>query len=344
METARTISPAVDNSRLALRIRRATEADAIEVATMVGEIAAHEGPGRPRPRRRRSVAHSGRRHHRPARPPNADSAAIGYVSAIRQLHLWTGGDVINLDDLYVRWVTGTAASVAASWAPSPLSPRPSSSSSAGAWRSTMSTRSGSTPASARPCDPRSSPGGRPSAYADLAADICWRRTPNPVSLPVRRRQTLTPRLARHSHRQGRSSTEHSGSPCCRRCPTRGGGKGGELGRLRGPSVARQRPAVSGWWVRTAVTTSSTAWLVWTAYCFSPEQPLVSGTVDDAPDAVGRGGALLLAGHSGLGVLAGGEDDEGLVAEVAQGRGLLAAAPPRGTRRRCCDAVSAWAMS
>jgi GNAT superfamily N-acetyltransferase len=31
-----------------------------------------------------------------------DGAAIGYVSAVRQLHLWTGGDVLNLDDLYVR--------------------------------------------------------------------------------------------------------------------------------------------------------------------------------------------------------------------------------------------------
>ena len=28
--------------------------------------------------------------------------AVGYVSALRQLHLWTGGDVLNLDDLYVR--------------------------------------------------------------------------------------------------------------------------------------------------------------------------------------------------------------------------------------------------
>jgi ribosomal protein S18 acetylase RimI-like enzyme len=29
-------------------------------------------------------------------------APVGYVSAVRQLHLWTGGDVLNLDDLYVR--------------------------------------------------------------------------------------------------------------------------------------------------------------------------------------------------------------------------------------------------
>lgn len=28
--------------------------------------------------------------------------AIGYVSAIRRTHLWTGGDIIALDDLYVQ--------------------------------------------------------------------------------------------------------------------------------------------------------------------------------------------------------------------------------------------------
>jgi GNAT superfamily N-acetyltransferase len=31
-----------------------------------------------------------------------DGGPVGYVSAVRQLHLWTGGDVLNLDDLYVR--------------------------------------------------------------------------------------------------------------------------------------------------------------------------------------------------------------------------------------------------
>jgi ribosomal protein S18 acetylase RimI-like enzyme len=29
-------------------------------------------------------------------------AAVGYVSAVRRLHLWTGGDVLALDDLFVR--------------------------------------------------------------------------------------------------------------------------------------------------------------------------------------------------------------------------------------------------
>lgn len=28
--------------------------------------------------------------------------AAGYVSALRRLHLWTGGDILGLDDLYVR--------------------------------------------------------------------------------------------------------------------------------------------------------------------------------------------------------------------------------------------------
>jgi GNAT superfamily N-acetyltransferase len=88
--------------RPALHIRRATVADATEVATMVGEIAAHED----------QVAHVqvdvNQWRTLLARPDvivlvaERGNTAIGYVSAVRQLHLWTGGDVINLDDLYVR--------------------------------------------------------------------------------------------------------------------------------------------------------------------------------------------------------------------------------------------------
>ena len=50
MTTAVTVTPTVAESRPALRIRRATQDDAAEVATMVGEIAAYEYQGRPRPR------------------------------------------------------------------------------------------------------------------------------------------------------------------------------------------------------------------------------------------------------------------------------------------------------
>jgi ribosomal protein S18 acetylase RimI-like enzyme len=86
----------------ATTIRRATPADAAAVAAMVAEIAAHED----------QAAHVHvnlhQWRHLLARPEvvvllaERGGAAVGYVSAIRQLHLWTGGDVLNLDDLYVR--------------------------------------------------------------------------------------------------------------------------------------------------------------------------------------------------------------------------------------------------
>lgn len=31
-----------------------------------------------------------------------DGRALGYTSAVRRLHLWTGGDVLAVDDVYVR--------------------------------------------------------------------------------------------------------------------------------------------------------------------------------------------------------------------------------------------------
>jgi ribosomal protein S18 acetylase RimI-like enzyme len=86
----------------ATTIRRATPADAATVAAMVREIAAHED----------QTAHvhvSDAQWHGLLERAEVivllaerDGAAVGYVSAIRQLHLWTGGDVVNLDDLYVR--------------------------------------------------------------------------------------------------------------------------------------------------------------------------------------------------------------------------------------------------
>jgi GNAT superfamily N-acetyltransferase len=83
-------------------VRRATPADAVDVATMVAEIAAHED----------QAAHvqvdAGQWRALLQRPEvfvltaERDGRPVGYVSAVRQLHLWTGGDVLNLDDLYVR--------------------------------------------------------------------------------------------------------------------------------------------------------------------------------------------------------------------------------------------------
>jgi ribosomal protein S18 acetylase RimI-like enzyme len=83
-------------------IRRATPADAADVAAMVREIAAHED----------QTAHvqvlDTQWRSLLERPDvvvllaERNGMAAGYVSALRQLHLWTGGDVVDLDDLYVR--------------------------------------------------------------------------------------------------------------------------------------------------------------------------------------------------------------------------------------------------
>ena len=98
-----THAPTTDRAALtAVPIRRATPDDAPDVATMVREIAAHED----------QAAHvhvpDARWRTLLARPDvivllaERGGGAVGYVSAVRQLHLWTGGDVLALDDLYVR--------------------------------------------------------------------------------------------------------------------------------------------------------------------------------------------------------------------------------------------------
>jgi ribosomal protein S18 acetylase RimI-like enzyme len=97
-----TDAPTTDLMRTATTIRRATPDDAPDVAAMVREIAAHED----------QAAHlhvsDDRWRTLLARPEvvvllaERGGEAVGYVSAVRQLHLWTGGDVLALDDLYVR--------------------------------------------------------------------------------------------------------------------------------------------------------------------------------------------------------------------------------------------------
>ena len=83
-------------------IRRATPADAAGVATMVAEIAAHENQtGQVHVDVDQWRALLGRTEVI-VLLAERDGQAVGYVSALRQLHLWTGGDVLNLDDLYVR--------------------------------------------------------------------------------------------------------------------------------------------------------------------------------------------------------------------------------------------------
>lgn len=74
----------------------------LATAAMVAEIAAHEGQS--------AHVHVDEAQWRGllARPEvtvllaSRQGSAVGYVSAVRQLHLWSGGDVLALDDLYVR--------------------------------------------------------------------------------------------------------------------------------------------------------------------------------------------------------------------------------------------------
>jgi ribosomal protein S18 acetylase RimI-like enzyme len=87
---------------VAVTTRRATPRDAAEVAAMVAEIGAHENQAE-------HVHVDAERWRTLLERPEvivvlAERAGqvVGYVSALRQLHLWTGGDVLNLDDLYVR--------------------------------------------------------------------------------------------------------------------------------------------------------------------------------------------------------------------------------------------------
>lgn len=82
--------------------RRAGVDDAAIVHAMVLEIAAHEGDSQhvhvDVPRWRDLLA----------RPDvvvllaEDSGSVLGYTSATRQLHLWTGGELLALDDLYVR--------------------------------------------------------------------------------------------------------------------------------------------------------------------------------------------------------------------------------------------------
>ena len=97
-----TVTSPPASERDGVTVRRATPADADTVQAMTLELADHEGFAHAV----RTTAHDwGRRLAddrvvvllalKGARP-------VGYVSAVRQLHLWSGGDILALDDLYTR--------------------------------------------------------------------------------------------------------------------------------------------------------------------------------------------------------------------------------------------------
>ena len=86
-------------------VRRAAPADAGEVLTMVREIAAHEGDAADAAGTPESWAAMLGRPDVVVLIADRDGAAVGYVSAVRKLHLWRGEDILALDDLFATGAT-----------------------------------------------------------------------------------------------------------------------------------------------------------------------------------------------------------------------------------------------
>ena len=85
-----------------VRIRQAGPADAQVVDALVREIAAHEGESEhvgATPDRWREVLG---RADVTVLLAERDGETLGYVSAQRRLHMWSGEDILALDDLFVR--------------------------------------------------------------------------------------------------------------------------------------------------------------------------------------------------------------------------------------------------
>jgi ribosomal protein S18 acetylase RimI-like enzyme len=88
--------------RPTLTIDRAGVADAPTVMEMVREIAAHEDQLQHLRVTTERWAELLRRRDVIVLVARRDGTAVGYVSAVRRIHLWSERDVLALDDLYVR--------------------------------------------------------------------------------------------------------------------------------------------------------------------------------------------------------------------------------------------------
>src|SRR5687768_4493872 len=83
-------------------VRRAGPDDAGTVLTMVREIAAHEGDASDAAGTPESWGAMLARPDVVVLLAERDGVPVGYVSAVRRLHLWLGRDILVLDDLFVR--------------------------------------------------------------------------------------------------------------------------------------------------------------------------------------------------------------------------------------------------
>ena len=83
-------------------VRRAGPEDAAVVLTMVREIAASEDDASDAAGTAESWAAMLARPDVVVLLAERDGVPVGYLSAVRMLHLWLGRDILALDDLFVR--------------------------------------------------------------------------------------------------------------------------------------------------------------------------------------------------------------------------------------------------
>ena len=97
-----TAPPATTAPSTGVTVRRAAPAAPATVHRLVPEIAAHEdAPDHVHVTAER-WAELLRRDDVVVLLAERDGAALGYTSAVRRLHLWSGGDLVAVDDVYVR--------------------------------------------------------------------------------------------------------------------------------------------------------------------------------------------------------------------------------------------------
>jgi GNAT superfamily N-acetyltransferase len=101
-EERRMRSPDLRTAESRVDVRRAGPDDAAVVLAMVREIAADEGDAEHVAGTEHGWAQMLGRDDVVVLVAERDGVPVGYVSAVRTLHLWTGGDILALDDLYVR--------------------------------------------------------------------------------------------------------------------------------------------------------------------------------------------------------------------------------------------------
>jgi GNAT superfamily N-acetyltransferase len=84
-------------------IRNATAADAAEIDRMIRDLVAYEGTGTPTfTVEQLATALSGTPPRLHALVAEDDEGLIGFVSYTIDFAIWTGGDVVRVDDVFVR--------------------------------------------------------------------------------------------------------------------------------------------------------------------------------------------------------------------------------------------------